>query len=220
MLAALMGIANTEASCEALAVRCVGVCSIHKVVHSILSALRFRNPNRRNVMSEVTVKNFNEYLSTTVKNDATVADRCQNMIVFGREHYAEHGDTRYLGQLMNANFRATRRDGMRAYIVATTNLKCVKHPDNEEELIFKVDDKSVNKTRIIDLPVNKETKEIIPWFVFAKEKIQVAFDIDKRINALIGQAKAALEGKDGKHVVKGTTKHTRQVLSQLQQLAA
>ncbi len=169
-------------------------------------------------MTKLTTNTFNDYLESTVKSDHSVADRCQTMLVFGHEHYKKSGDSRYFASMMNANFRASRRDAFRAYIVAHTNLKCVKDSEDETKLKFVKDPKSANKTRTIALPKNKETGATITWYEFTKETIQVDFDIDARIKALINQAKTAIEDKTRK--IKGTRAHIKDQVKALEALAA
>lgn len=168
-------------------------------------------------MSAITKATFNRRLAAAVKADHTLAGNIQELIEFGVDHYAEHGDAPYLEALMNANFRTTRKEAIRAYIVAHTNLKCTKHPSEEGVLIFKVDPKSPNgKRRFVGFPM--ENGEVVTWDQFSKEKLTIDFDIDARIKSLIGQAKKALAGEDGKKCKVGTIKHTRQVLANLEQL--
>jgi len=177
-------------------------------------------------MNVLTEKNFNAYLKTTVTNDASLAERIQAMIVFGINHYgvapakgkSASGDSRYLAALMNAKFRASRVEAIRAYIVAHTNLKCVKvDPSNvASDLKFVKDDKSKNKMAM-PLPVAKDTGEVIEWAEFSKEKINIDFDIDARIKALIGQCTSAIAGKDGKKL-KGTKKHAEAQLAHLKDM--
>jgi len=172
-------------------------------------------------MSEVTAKNFAAYLKTTEKQDGTVADRVQAMIEFGLTHYKASGDSRYLASVMNGNFKASRRDGFRAYIVAHSNLRVQKvdPTDVNSALKFTVDPKSPNKTRIIDLPVDKDSGEVITWYQFTKEVILLPFDIDQAVKALINRATQAIAGKDGKKL-KGSKKHAQEQLHALQQLVA
>lgn len=170
-------------------------------------------------MSKVTKATFDSTLKAAVKSDNSLADSIQALVMFGFEHYKASGDGCYFERIMNAPFRASRREAVRAYVVAHSNLKCTKHPTEEGVLIFKVDPKSPNKTRIVKIAVDKETGKAHTWYSFSKEAIQVAFDIDARIKALIGQARAAIEGKDGKKL-KGTKKHAQEVLQSLETLAA
>ena len=169
-------------------------------------------------MTEVTKKNFTTYLNHTVKSDNTVADRCQVMLEFAHAHYKAHGDSRYFAAMMNAPFRASRRDAFRAYAVAFTNLKIAKldPAKADSDVVFRVDDKSALKTRTKALPVDKAGK-IIPWYVFTPEVILMPFDIDARIKSVIKQCTDAIAGKDGKKL-KGTKAHAKEQLDALQAL--
>jgi hypothetical protein len=170
-------------------------------------------------MSKVTKTTFQDRLDSAVHTDHSVADECQNLIVFGYDHYKASGDARYFASIMNANFRAARREAMRKYIVAHTNLKCTKDKENNDIFKFVVDPKSANKTRTKKLPISEETGATVTWYEFTAEAITVDFDIDGRIKSLINAAKTAIEGT-GKAKIKGSKAHAKEVLQGLEALAA
>ena len=178
-------------------------------------------------MTQVNEKNFNAYLKTTEGNAGTVADRITSMLDFARSHYGiapdkvegekakkASGDSRYFAMVMNGNYRSVRKEAIRAYICATTNLKCQQNEDKSFK--FVKNDKSAVKGLLADLPVDA-AGTVIQWDAFTAEKVNTAFEIDKRIKALISQCKAALEGKDGKKI-SGTKAHTEKQLHALEGL--
>lgn len=184
-------------------------------------------------MSEITLttrnvkKNFTPYLNETVGHDGTVADRCQRMLDVGIAHYKAHGDSRYLAELQNGGFRATRTDAFRAYTVAHTNLKIAKvDPANpKSDLKYVKDEKSSikvakgDKGGVIAITINPLTKKAHTWDTFTPEKIQLPFDIDSRVKSLITQCRNAVAGKDGR-TLKGSKKHANDQIAALEALVA
>lgn len=173
-------------------------------------------------MSKVTKATFPKRLAANVTADNGVAGECQNLIEFAYEHFkTSPGDTRYFASIINAGYRASRKDAMVKYIVAHTNLKCQKvdPKDLQSDMKFVTNEKSVNKTQTIDLPVN-DKGAIVTWFDFTQEKIQLDFDIDQAVKSLITRARSAIAGGEGKPKLKGTKKHAQEVLASLETLAA
>ena len=173
-------------------------------------------------MSKVTKATFPKRLAANVTADNGVAGECQNLIEFAHEHFKSSGDTRYFASIINAGYRASRKDAMVKYIVAHTNLKCQKvdPKDLQSDMKFVKNDKSANKTATIPLTVDKKTGNIVTWYDYTQEKIQLDFDIDQAVKSLIARAQGAIEGGDGKPKLKGTKKHAQTVVAQLRELVA
>lgn len=168
-------------------------------------------------MSKITTATFQTSLDSVVTSDNSVASGIQALLEFGMQFYKANGRAIYLDKILNAKFRASRRDGMAKYVTAHTNLKVSKDKQNEGQHVFVVNPKSTIKTRTKALP--QKDGKTVTWYEFSPESITVEFDIDARIKSLITAATAALKG-EGKAKIKGPTAHVRDIVKGLEALKA
>lgn len=76
----------------------------------------------------VTSSTFNAKLSGFVKSQVNQRDNLQSLIVFGLEHYGEHGDTAYLSKVMQAcvGVRSLPTETLKGYIKQHANVRLEK----------------------------------------------------------------------------------------------
>ena len=164
-------------------------------------------------MSKVTKATFTDRLTSAVHSDNSLAAEIQSLIVYSREFYKAHGSCARFDDLMNANFRASRKEAIKLYITAHSNVKLSKTEDDKFK--FASSSKSDVKQRCIALP--EKDGVTITWHEFSKEPVTLDYDIDAKVKALIKSCETAVS--DGKKL-KGTKAHTVEVLAALKLVAA
>jgi len=165
-------------------------------------------------MSVITEATFDDRLNSAVASDNSLATTIQQLLEYSHAHYKEHDCPSYYAKIMNAGFRASRKEGMRKYIVDHTNLRCVKDPADESKLTFTKNPKSKIK-RIKAFPKN-EDGSTVTWFEYSGEKINIDFDLEARIKSLIKSFVSASE--DAAKKVKGTKAHNKELIDGLKSL--
>jgi len=154
-------------------------------------------------MSEITTKNFKQRLAAIVKSAKSQRDKVQEIIVFGIQHYKDHGNSSYLTMVLNecVGVKSMPTKTIKGFIQEHANLKYVKN--DAGDLVFKKDGKEVKAV----MPVEK-------WYDWAGGDHQATKDMDvmvqakallTRINKAVkeGHVKNVEEAKKVKEALRG-----------------
>lgn len=133
-------------------------------------------------------QSFKARVANVMKSAKSVRGKVQAFVVEALEHYAEHGDTEYLTQLMEATIGVNflRTNTLKAFIKDHANVTWVKTAD-KKRMVFK----KIGKQEVA-------VKEVTTnWYEFNNEgNAKPDMNLESRIRSLITATKNAIT--DGK----------------------
>ena len=166
-------------------------------------------------MKEITTQNWGRFIGGLRSAMKTIREKVQAGLLFGFTHYADHGDTKYLTDMVNlANeLKTVNARKLQRYVEAHTNLVWTQTKLDNDTVVeqFKKSKKKV------DAGIAAFTTPTMSWFEFEKhDSVPVAFDPDKVVDSAIAQIRKKIADKDAKF--KGTRTHAKKVLAELENL--
>lgn len=136
-------------------------------------------------MQQTTTKNFKSQLNGIIKSAKTQRDNVQAIIVFGLNHYKDHGDASYLSQVLSAaiGVKSLPTVTLKEYIKAHANLLWKKGKDGKFQ--FKKDG--------TDVKVTMPTVSWYEWDGGKHNKVTVDMDVMAQTKALLKRIQSGLK---------------------------
>ena len=83
------------------------------------------------MVQAITSKNFKAKLATALKQDGTLRDNLQRLVIFGMLEYDINHNSNWLSDIMNAGFKGVRMAAIQEYIQDHTDLIFSKKKDSD-----------------------------------------------------------------------------------------